>query len=80
VTEPDEPTPDDEYELHTELGHEAKRLARHPVHELERLGEEAREGEADTTIGIVLGGITIVVVLIVLAVLGIAGIAYLLAR
>jgi hypothetical protein len=56
----DEPRPageEPEYHLHTELGHELVRLGRHPVKESERLAQEARDGDVDTTPGILIGGI-----------------------
>jgi hypothetical protein len=61
---------DEEFHLHTELGHEIARLGRHPVREVERLAEEAREGEAETTPGIVIAGITVWMVVLVTAVIG----------
>jgi hypothetical protein len=61
---------DEEFHLHSELGHEIARLGRHPVQEVERLAEEAREGEVDTTPGIVLAGITVWITILVAAVLG----------
>jgi hypothetical protein len=79
MTERDDPD-SEQYALHSELGGEAKRLVTHPVHEAERLAEEMREGEADTTPGIVIGVVGLVVAVVVLSVLGIAGIAYLLTR
>ncbi len=64
---PDEPDPD--YALHTEIGQEAKRLATHPIKEIERLEHEAAVGEADTTPAILIGVIAVVVAIIVAVIL-----------
>jgi hypothetical protein len=61
---------DEEFRLHSELGHEAKRVVAHPADETHRLAEELAEGEADTTPFIALTGLAIglaVIVVIVLA-------------
>ena len=55
---PAEPEPE-EYHLHTELGHELKRLGTHPIKEIERLSAEARDGEVETTPAIVIAGIAL---------------------
>lgn len=67
---PDETNQD--FVLHTEIGEEAKRLAKHPVEEIERLEHEAAVGEADTTPAIVIGVVGVVVALVVALVLVIA--------
>jgi hypothetical protein len=69
-----EPEPE-EYHLHTELGHELSRLGRHPVHEVERLAEEARDGEVETTPGIVIAGIALWVTILVVVVVGLVFLA-----
>ena len=43
------PRGDPDYHLHTELAEETKRLATHPREEADRLMEELREGETETT-------------------------------
>ena len=58
-----------EFTLHTEVGQEAKRLATHPVQEVERLEREAAAGETDMTPVIVIGGVGIFVALVVAVVL-----------
>jgi hypothetical protein len=65
----------EEFHLHSELGHEITRLGRHPVHEVERLAEEARDGEADTTPGIVIAGIAVWVTIVVVVVVGLVFLA-----
>jgi hypothetical protein len=65
----------EEFHLHSELGHELGRLGRHPVQEVERLAEEARDGEADTTPGIVIAGIAVWVTIIVVVVVGLVFLA-----
>lgn len=50
---------DEEVRLHSELGHEAKRVVAHPAEETHRLAEELAEGEADTTPFIALTGLAI---------------------
>lgn len=50
----DEP---DEFHLRHEAAEELKRLASHPIEEIERLEEEAREGETAASLGIVLAGV-----------------------
>ena len=58
-----------EFKLHSEVGHEAKRLATHPVQEVERLEREAAAGETDMTPVIVIGGVGLFVALVVAVVL-----------
>jgi hypothetical protein len=53
------PPGDPDYHLHTELGHETKRLATHPRAEAHRLVEELREGETETTPLIAIGGLAL---------------------
>jgi hypothetical protein len=72
---PDAPEHEEEYHLHSELGHELARLGRHPIHEVERLTEEARDGEADTTPGILIAGITVWVTILVVVVVGLVFLA-----
>ncbi len=60
---------DQDYALHTEIGHEAKRLVRHPIQEIERLEHEAAEGEADTTPAILIGVLAVVLTIFVAFVL-----------
>jgi hypothetical protein len=59
------PPGDPDYHLHTELGDETKRLATHPREETHRLAEELREGEAETTPLIAIGGLTVWLAIIV---------------
>jgi hypothetical protein len=68
--DPDAPEPEEEYHLHTELGHELERLGTHPVQEIRRLSEEAKEGEVETTPAIVIAGVAIWVWLVVAVILG----------
>ena len=66
---------DREVRLHSELAHEAKRVATHPAEETHRLTEELAAGEADTTPLIALTGLAIwlaVIVAIVVALVVIA--------
>ena len=60
----------EEYHLHSELGHELSRLGRHPIQEVERLTDEARDGEVDTTPGILIAGIAVWVTIVVVVVVG----------
>jgi hypothetical protein len=53
------PPGDPDYQLHTELGEETKRLATHPREEAHRLVEELREGETETTPLIALSGLAL---------------------
>jgi hypothetical protein len=53
VAEPDE----EEFQLRHEVAEEVKRLATHPVQEIERLEAEAREGKTAASLGIVLAGV-----------------------
>ena len=53
------PPGDSDYHLHTELGEETKRLAKHPREEAHRLVEELREGETETTPLIALSGLAL---------------------
>jgi type IV secretory pathway TrbD component len=62
---------DQDFALHTELGHEAKRLVAHPIKEIERLEHEAAEGEADTTLAILIGVLAVVLTLVVAFVLAV---------
>jgi hypothetical protein len=50
----DEP---EEFHLGREAAEELKRLAAHPVAEIERLEEDAREGKTGASLGIVLAGV-----------------------
>jgi hypothetical protein len=50
---------DSEVHLHSELGEEAKRLATHPREEAQRLSEELKAGEVETTPLIALTGLGI---------------------
>jgi hypothetical protein len=54
-----------EVHMHSELSHEAKRLAAHPRDEVHRLSEELREGEVETTPLIAITGIGIGIGLLV---------------
>jgi hypothetical protein len=66
---------DREVRLHSELAHEARRVATHPAEETHRLTEELTAGEADTTPLIALTGLAIwlaVIVAIVIALVFIA--------
>jgi hypothetical protein len=58
-TEGGAPPGDPDYHLHTELGEETKRLAKHPREEAHRLAEELREGEKETTPLIAIGGLAL---------------------
>ncbi len=60
---------DQDFALHTEIGHEAKRLVSHPIKELERLEHEAAAGEADTTPAILIGVLAVVLTIVVVFVL-----------
>jgi hypothetical protein len=62
---------DQNYALHTEIGHEARRLVTHPIKEIERLEHEAEEGEADTTPAILIGVIAVVVTVLVAVVIAV---------
>ena len=53
------PPGDRDYHLHTELAEETKRLATHPREEADRLMEELREGETETTPLIAMGGLAL---------------------
>ena len=53
------PPGDPDYHLHTELTEETKRLATHPREEADRLMEELREGETETTPLIAMGGLAL---------------------
>jgi hypothetical protein len=53
VAEQDE----EEFRLRHEVAEEVKRLAAHPVQEIERLEAEAREGKTGASLGIVLAGV-----------------------
>ena len=53
------PPGDPDYHLHTELAEETKRLATHPREEADRLMEELREGETETTPLIAMGGLAL---------------------
>jgi len=48
---------DEEYLLRHEAAEELKRLATHPIQEIERLEEEAREGKTAASLGVVLAGV-----------------------
>jgi hypothetical protein len=61
---------DGDFELKQEAVDEAKRLAAHPVQEVERLEETAREGKTAASILIIVSGIFIAVSLIAAAVYG----------
>jgi hypothetical protein len=71
-----EAEPDPEFHLSAELGHELARLGRHPVEEVERLTEEAREGEAESTPGIVIAGLMLWIGLFVALLTGAALLVY----
>jgi len=47
----------EEFHLRHEAAEELKRLASHPIKEIERLEEDAREGETGSSLGIVLAGV-----------------------
>ena len=66
---------DREIRLHSELGHEAKRVVTHPREETHRLNEELTAGEADTTPLIALTGLAIWLALIVAIVVALVFIA-----
>ena len=53
------PPGDPDYHLHTELAEETKRLGTHPREEADRLMEELREGETETTPLIAMGGMAL---------------------
>jgi hypothetical protein len=61
---------DSEFELKHEAVDELKRLAAHPVQEVERLEETALEGRTAASILIIVGGIFVAVSLIAAAVYG----------
>ena len=71
---PDAPEPEESH-LHSELGHEISRLGRHPIQEVERLTDEARAGEADTTPGILSAGIAVWVTILVVVVVALVFLA-----
>jgi hypothetical protein len=48
---------DEEFLLRHEAAEELKRLATHPIKEIERLEEEAREGKTAASLGLVLAGV-----------------------
>ena len=48
---------DEEFQLRHEATEELKRLATHPLKEIERLEEEAREGKTAASLGILLAGV-----------------------
>jgi hypothetical protein len=50
----DEP---EELQLRHEAAEELKRLASHPIEEIERLERDAREGKTGASLGIVLAGV-----------------------
>jgi hypothetical protein len=56
VAEQDEGN-EEEFQLRHEVAEEVKRLAAHPVQEIERLESEAREGKTGASLGIVLAGV-----------------------
>jgi hypothetical protein len=58
-----------EFQLRHEAADELKRLAAHPLDEVERLGAEAREGETAASLGIL-------VAVVVLGVWSVAAIVY----
>jgi hypothetical protein len=62
--------PDGEFELKHEAVDELKRLAAHPVQEVERLEQTALEGKTAASILIIVGGIFIAVSLIAAAMYG----------
>jgi hypothetical protein len=74
---PEQPdaTEHEEYHLHSELGHELARLGRHPIQEVERLTDEARDGEVDTTPGILIAGIAVWVTVVVVVVVALVFLA-----
>jgi hypothetical protein len=61
---------DSEFELKHEAVDELKRLAAHPVQEVERLEETALEGRTAASILIIVGGVIVAVSLIAAAVYG----------
>jgi hypothetical protein len=62
--------PDPEFELKHEAVDELKRLAAHPVQEVERLEETALEGRTAASILIIVTGIVVAVSLIAAAMYG----------
>lgn len=48
---------DEEFLLRHEAAEELKRLATHPIKEIERLEEEAREGKTAASLGLLLAGV-----------------------
>jgi hypothetical protein len=48
---------EDEFQLRHEATEELKRLTTHPIKEIERLEEEAREGKTAASLGILLAGV-----------------------
>jgi hypothetical protein len=48
---------DEEFLLRHEAAEELKRLATHPIKEIERLEEEAREGKTAASLGVLLAGV-----------------------
>ena len=65
------PGRDPDYELHGEIGEEAKRFVTHPGDETRRLGEELSKGESEATplLAISVVGIGVAVVIAVVAAL-----------
>jgi hypothetical protein len=53
----DEEEEKEEVLLRHEAAEELKRLATHPVQEIERLEQEAREGKTAASLGVVLAGV-----------------------
>ena len=45
------------FQLHHEAAEELKRLAAHPIEEIERLENEAREGKTAASLGVLLAGV-----------------------
>lgn len=69
------PGRDPGFQLHGELGEEAKRLATHPLDEAHRLSEELKTGEAETTPLIAISAVGIGVSLVVAIVIGLVVVA-----
>lgn len=48
---------EENFQLHHEAAEELKRLAAHPIEEIERLENEAREGKTAASLGVLLAGV-----------------------
>lgn len=66
---PNDPEESEEFHLGHEAAEELKRLVSHPIQEIERLEEDAREGKTGASLGIVLAGVGLGVWMIAAALL-----------